>query len=195
MKLDFISKLNISLIPKLNIRELSGKVLKRPEVAFNIILAFVTLLIVVSINNGFSRKAAFLRNRLENQKAINVSIQKFRELAERFNNYRKDFPDEVNVFTAINKINEVAERTGCQVVSITPTETKERPGYVTHFFNIKLETNYPILANFVKKLEAQKVFRILDLDISSLSTVDEVNGRQLQRLSVDMTLSAIALKK
>jgi Tfp pilus assembly protein PilO len=179
----------------INIKQLTEKLIHRKDFIFYVIVLFVALLIARSVNGHLTQRITELQTQIERQKKVNESVATLLKLQGRFNEYQKNMPEDINAFTALDKINEVASKTGTRLISVTPAEARDRAVYLEYPFSIRLEADYAVLADFVKRLEDMKMFRILDLDIVGSASQGETAKDQMQRLSVNMSILGISLKK
>lgn len=174
-------------------KEFLSNLIKRKDVIFNIILAIVALLIVRVVNSSLNQRVVSMQNLIDKQKKINVSVTSLLQLQNKFNDYKKNMPSNINAFTALDKINEIISGSGIRLNSIVPAEQRDKIAYVEYPITIRLEATYSELAVLLKRLEDLKVFKVLNLDISPIATKEGMEGPS--RLSVNISLLAISLEK
>ena len=186
----------LNLTSKIDIKQLIFELRSRKDITFTIIVLIASLFFSGTINKNLSAKAALLRQEIEKQKKINSSSVVLKELQDKFTDYQKSMPEEINAYTALEKINKIAAENDVRLVSVAPGETKDKSVYVEHPLNIKLEGYYPQLAGFVTKIEGFKFFKILDLDLSpqvGYGQAAEYTSRP--KLLANISLLAISLKR
>jgi len=179
----------INLSTNIN-RQLLEKFIQRKDVIFTLVVLVVAFLIGRSVSKNIYQKVVLSQGQIESQKKVNESVAELVVLRGKFDEYKKNLPEDINAFTALDRINNLARRVGIRLISVTPLEARDKMVYWEFPLNIRLEANYQDLASFVKTLEELRGFKILSLDIAS----GEIRQTQVL-LSVNLSMLAVSLKK
>jgi Tfp pilus assembly protein PilO len=159
------------------------------------VVVVIALFIAKAINGNLGGKVSLLQRRIAEQKKVNTSGVTLHKLQVEFDGYKKSVPEDINPFSAVERINKVASETSVKLISVVPAEARDKTIYLEYPISIKLETNYFEMASFLKKLEDLKIFRVVSMDIAPLSGSEEYRRTTVQKLIVNMSLLAVALKK
>jgi len=184
----------LKLNAKINLKQSLEQLIGSKDLVLNISAVIIALLIARAVNTNLGKKISYLQSQIEEQKTVNASGAVLHKLQTEFNNYKQSVPEDINPFNAVEKINKVASETKIWLISVMPAEAKDKTVYLEYPINIKLETNYFEMANFLKKLEDLRIFRIVSLEISTLRGLEEFNENEVQKLVVNVALQAISLK-
>lgn len=185
----------LDLGSNINIKQYLDRLMNRKDAVLNIAVVIIALLIGRAVNGNLYQKVTSLQHQIETQKKVNVSVDQLQQLKVKFDDYKTSMPEDINPFTVVEKINKLASETGIRLISVVPAEAKDKAVYLEYPLTIKLENNYFELANFIKKIEDLKIFKIINLDIVSQSASEEINKTTGQKLSVNMALLSTSLKK
>ena len=184
----------MDLNSSINIRQLTEEIIGRKDIVINIIVVIIALLISRGINTNLGNKVNHLQQQIVEQKKVNTEGITLHKLEAEFNNYKKGMPEDINPFNAVEKINKVASETNVRLISVQPTEARDKTIYLEYPISIKLETGYFEMADFINKLEDLKIFLVVNMDINTLVGPEEQN-KTAQKLAVNMSLLAVSLKK
>ena len=185
----------INLTSNINLKQLLEELRSRKDAAFNVIAIVVALVVSVVINKNIGQRIEDLNKQIAAQKKISSSAKTLNDLQNQFDKIKEGIPEEVNAYTALEEINNIAaEIAEVRLVSVAPAEAKDKSVYTEYPFSIKLDTRYAGLADFINRLESLKIFKVKTLDASLLSSRGQIEEEE-PRLQVNIALTAIALKK
>lgn len=179
---------------KINLKQLEG-LLRRKDIIINIAAVILILIVIRWVGGNFQNRISSLQKEIAKAKKINFQAEELRKLQDKFAEFQKGLPKDFTAYTALEKINKVAADVDIRIISFTPAEAKDRLVVIEYPMNIKLETDYFGLVDFVKKIEDLKIFRILSVDIVSQAGSEggqEKKGNQ--KLVTSISLVAISLK-
>jgi Tfp pilus assembly protein PilO len=185
----------INLTYNIDPMKLLEELRNRKDIAIAVMAIVAALFISAAVNKNLGQKAAALNRKIADQRKVNASAKKLDGLEAEFEKIKEGMPDEINPYTALQEINKIAADSGdVRLVSVAPAEARDKSIYVEYPFTIKLETQYAALADFVKKLEALKMFTVKSLEASPQAWRGQA-AEEEPKLQVTLYLTAIALKK
>lgn len=178
----------------INLKQLEG-LLRRKDTIIDIVAVILIFIVVRWTNGNFQSRISFLQKETAKAKKINLQAGELKKLQGEFAEFQKGLPKDFTAYTALEKINRAAADADIRIISFTPAEAKDRLVVIEYPMNIKLETDYFGLVDFVKKVEDLKIFRILSVDV--ISQVVSESGqvkKGSQKLVISISLLALSLK-